>query len=1484
MNKLANQGVVSTTSGSTASVTSVKQLAMGRRFLCAGRDRAVLGTKLLLPLIALVVCLSALVQAQTFSPIPALSFNKTFGGNDPLPQVITVTSVGSSFDFNATASATTGGTWLSITPSAFGCCTATPTSITVSVNPVVTLAAGTYTGQIVLKSNNNVASLTIPVTLIVHAATNTYLDQIAGGLTFTLQTSGKTPPAQIVPIRNAGSGTLNWTATTSTADGGSWLKISAASGTAPSSLSASIQLSSLPGIGLTAGTFTGQVVVQTAGDAITVPITVVVGSNVFAQVNPLEFDKVYAGANPVSQVITVASTGTQFAFNAVTLNSTGGNWLTITPSAYGCCTATPQAITVTVNPSVTLAAGYYAAEIIVRSNVGDEALSIPVHLTINPSTAAFFDDVAGALNFSMETSGSTPPAQALQIRNLGTGALAWAGSVSTADGGTWLSLSAASGTAPSNITLAVNPANLPGGGLLPGTFVGQVILSSSAGRVTVPVSFTVGDAVFRQVNPLNFTKVFGGANPLPQVITIASTGADFAFNAVTVDSTGGSWLQITPSVFGCCTATPQAITVTVNPSVTLAAGTYSAEIVVKANTGIESVTIPVTLTIEPATASFFDTLPGQMTFSMQTSGADPPPQAIEIRNAGVGTLSWTASASTSDGGAWLKVSAASGTAPYVLAASVVPGNLPGGGLLAGTFTGEIILDTAGDRVTIPVTMVVGDAVFRQVNALNFTKVAGGANPLPQFVEVESTGTNFAFNAVAVNANGGNWLTISPSVYGCCTATPQVITATVNPAVTLAAGTYTAEIIVKANTGGQSVVVPVTLTIEPATVAFFDDVPGAISFFQVTGGSAPGAQAFQVRNRGVGVLNWAAATTTADGGNWLSISRASGTAPSTVSVSINPANLPGLGLTPGIFNGQIILQAAGDRETIPVTVVVGANVFVPLPAMQFSKAYGGSNPASQTISVQSSATNFTFSGVAYSGNGGNWLVIAPTSYGCCTGTPFTVTVSANPAVTLAAGAYAAEIFLRSNAGDMGMVVPVTLTVNSATAAAAPTFDRPTGDYWPSTTLTMTDPTIASGIYYTTDGSTPTPASKQYSGTLTITASQTIKAIAAAPGFPNSAVTTATYTIAPIPATMLTPAPGSKMTGANATFTWNTGLGVSQYKLYIGSTAGASDIDLVNTGTATTTSVTNLPTNGETLYVTLYSLIGSTWTPKAYTYLASGTGTAATMTSPTPGTKLPSASATFTWTTGSGISQYSLYIGTTPGAHDIDFFSVGTATSKAVTNLPTNGATLYVTLYSLNGSTYLKNAYTYIAAGTGTAAAMTAPTPGSKMSSASATFTWTAGTGISQYTLYIGSTPGAHDIDYVNAGTATTKTVTNLPTNGGTLYITLYSLNGSTYLKNSYTYVAAGTGTAATMTSPTPGSKLSGASATFSWTTGVGINQYTLYIGTTAGAHDIDYLNAGLSTSKSVTNLPTNGATLYITLYSLNGNTYLKNSYTYVAAGP
>jgi hypothetical protein len=154
-------------------------------------------------------------------------------------------------------------------------------------------------------------------------------------------------------------------------------------------------------------------------------------------------------------------------------------------------------------------------------------------------------------------------------------------------------------------------------------------------------------------------------------------------------------------------------------------------------------------------------------------------------------------------------------------------------------------------------------------------------------------------------------------------------------------------------------------------------------------------------------------------------------------------------------------------------------------------------------------------------------------------------------------------------------------------------------------------------------------------------------------------------------------------------------VSQYALWLGTTSGAAD--LYNSGhiTATSASVTNLPTIGATVFAQLWSYEGGGWKSTVYTFTEGVGGTPPALSaliSPAPGSVLGS-SATFTWSAGSDVSQYALWLGTTMGGSDLYNSGHITTTSATVTNLPMNGATVYAQLWSYESGGWHFTVYTF-----------------------------------------------------------------------------------------------------------------------------------------------------------------------------------------------
>jgi hypothetical protein len=338
--------------------------------------------------------------------------------------------------------------------------------------------------------------------------------------------------------------------------------------------------------------------------------------------------------------------------------------------------------------------------------------------------------------------------------------------------------------------------------------------------------------------------------------------------------------------------------------------------------------------------------------------------------------------------------------------------------------------------------------------------------------------------------------------------------------------------------------------------------------------------------------------------------------------------------------------------------------------------------------------------------------------------------------------------------------------------------------------------------------------------------------------------------------------------------------------VGTTLGGTQTYSQAQGTNLSATVAGLPTNASTVYVRLWPLIGGAWQFNDYNYTASGSAAVrAQITSPAPGTSLPS-TVIFGWTTGTGVTEYWLEIGTSLGGNQIYGQSQGTNLSVTVSGLPANGSTVYVRLWSRISGAWQFNDYTYTAAsgGAGVQAQITSPAPGSTLGSSTVTFVWSTGSGVAEYWLEVGTNFGSNQIYGQSQGTNLSATVSGLPANGSTVYVRLWSRISGAWQFNDYTYTAttAGTGVSAAITSPVPGSTLTSSTATFVWNTGTGVSEYWLEIGTTFGGNQLYSQSQGTSLSVSVSGLPANGSTLYVRMWSKISGVWQFNDYVYIAA--
>ena len=272
-----------------------------------------------------------------------------------------------------------------------------------------------------------------------------------------------------------------------------------------------------------------------------------------------------------------------------------------------------------------------------------------------------------------------------------------------------------------------------------------------------------------------------------------------------------------------------------------------------------------------------------------------------------------------------------------------------------------------------------------------------------------------------------------------------------------------------------------------------------------------------------------------------------------------------------------------------------------------------------------------------------------------------------------------------------------------------------------------------------------------------------------------------------ASMTSPAAGSVLPGATVPFTWTAPVSATGYYLWIG-TIGVGSNDIYNSAEKTANSYTfpAMPTNGETIYVRLITNFSGTWVSHDYTYIAFRQPAA--ITSPAQGVLLAGSSVTFNWTAAPGATGYYLWIGSTgQNSNDIYNSAEKTTTSYTFTRMPTNGETIYVRLSTNYNGTWVSSYYTYTAYRT--PAAMISPAQGATFSGSSVTFNWNAPTGATGYYLWIGST-GQNSNNIYNSAekTTTSYTITQMPTNGETIYVRLSTNYNGTWVSNYYTYTA------------------------------------------------------------------------------------------------
>ncbi len=408
-------------------------------------------------------------------------------------------------------------------------------------------------------------------------------------LSFGALEGGQSPAGQSLQVSTSNLASTSWTASVQLASGSGWLTVQPISGMTPAVVQIAVNSSGLP-----AGTFTGSITITAAGatnspQTVSVTLTVEPGGNPKLALDPqfLTFRATQGGADPPPQTVTLTNAGGGVLQWSGTVQASGGNWLSVSPSSG------TGAATLTLSTTLgSLPAGVYQGLLLVTNLSAGESVAVSVAFIVSEPVSSLLLSQTGAL-FTVNEGGSFVPPGDVLVVNAGQGSMIWQAEVLPLSGGNWLGLSAASGTSAPDLATTLQLSPSPAG-LSPGVYDALLQVSASGAtnspqlllaRLQVQPS---GTAPVGSINPGGIALVGESGGAIQQgSLTVSTTGGatlSYATSASTSD--GALWLSVSPpggSLQG--SADRGTVNVQANPA-QLSPGVYRGKVAVAFSTGV----------------------------------------------------------------------------------------------------------------------------------------------------------------------------------------------------------------------------------------------------------------------------------------------------------------------------------------------------------------------------------------------------------------------------------------------------------------------------------------------------------------------------------------------------------------------------------------------------------------------------------------------------------------------------------------------------------------------------------------------------------------------------------------------------------------------------------------------------------------------------------------------------------------------------------
>jgi len=351
----------------------------------------------------------------------------------------------------------------------------------------------------------------------------------------------------------------------------------------------------------------------------------------------------------------------------------------------------------------------------------------------------------GLLNFLTSANASQPLSQTLLIQN-GGGATLQIDSVSSS--APWVSVNGLSlfsaslqGGQQTALTIIVDPS-----GFAPGFYRTTLTVSSTVGMTTIPLTLFVTGSQAMTLSSLGsqFSIASGGAPAITDNSFEVSTPSPSTINWTAAVVSGATWLTTSTPSGTSSNASPGVVTFAIDPvaAAGLAGGIYYGTIRVASPQVFDSpLDFQVVLYVGPASSPTIPAPSPDGFVFITSAGTSSASQNVQIFSTSAKSTSYQASASTSDGNAWLSVSPATAVAapaaPAQSQISVNPAGRP-----PGVYYGGVSYAGAGAAVrTVNVTLIVTPAAPATCTPSQLAPAR--VSPLNNFDAVVSVPTSLA---------------------------------------------------------------------------------------------------------------------------------------------------------------------------------------------------------------------------------------------------------------------------------------------------------------------------------------------------------------------------------------------------------------------------------------------------------------------------------------------------------------------------------------------------------------------------------------------------------------------------------------------------------------------------------------------------------------------------------------------------------------------